>query len=136
MKRFIIDIETDGLSPSVIWCCGIKEIGLDNGLLVRTGFEFQSFLDSNKGSTIYAHNGFKFDYPILRDLWSIDFSDVILADSLVMSRQADPRRQGGNSLKAWGHRLGFPKGLHCDWSQYTEEMVDIASKTSGSQRKP
>jgi len=44
-------------------------------------------------------------------------------DTLVLSRLADPAQEGGHSLRNWGNRLGFPKGEHSDWTQYSEEML-------------
>lgn len=120
-KEFIIDIETDALTPTKIWCCGVKEIG-KLGFLAMSPEELQQVINNNQGAIFYAHNGNRFDYPVLRELWSIDFNGVCLADSVVLSRQANPKRPNGNSLKAWGERLGFPKGDHCDWTQFTPEM--------------
>jgi DNA polymerase-1 len=121
MTEFIIDIETDGLKPSQIWCCGVKEKG-KAGFLAMTAGDLQKVINENKGATFYAHNGNNFDYPILRELWGSDFNGVRLADSLVLSRKANPKRPDGHSLKAWGKRLGFPKGDHSDWSRFTPEM--------------
>ena len=55
-------------------------------------------------------------------MWDIDFGSALLRDSVILSREANPRRIGGHSLAAWGKTLGFPKGDHCDWSAFTPEM--------------
>lgn len=122
MLELILDIETNGLKPDTIWCCGVKVIGEPEGELMMTGPDLQAYIDKHKGAHVYAHNGFRYDYPILRDLWAIDFGDVHLRDSVVMSREANPRRIGGHSLKVWGQTLGFPKGVYSDWTKFTPEM--------------
>ena len=122
MIEIILDIETNGLTPDTIWCCGVKIIGAPKGHLMFDKECLQGFLDFNKGATVYAHNGDRFDFPILRELWNINFDDVHLRDSVKMAREANPKRIGGNSLKALGETLGCPKGDHMDWTQYTPEM--------------
>jgi len=87
-----------------------------------TAEELQCFLDKHKGATVYAHNGRRYDYPILERLWGIDFDHVNLRDSVILSREANPRRIGGHSLKAWGQALGFPKGVYSDWTKFTPAM--------------
>ena len=123
MTEIIIDIETNGLTPDTIWCCGVKKIGEPKGILCLDASALQMYLDYNEGATVYAHNGDRFDYPVLRDLWNIDFGNVVLRDSVKMAREANPKRIGGNSLKALGAALGCPKGEFTDWTGgYTEEM--------------
>jgi DNA polymerase-1 len=121
MTEWIIDIETEGLNPSIIWCCGVKPLGAE-GHLIMTQEGFNHFLSQTKGDTLVAHNGDSFDFPILRRLWGADFSHHVLVDSVKLSRLASPKRVGGNSLANWGALLGFPKGEYSDWSQFTPEM--------------
>jgi DNA polymerase I len=122
VKEIIIDIETDGLQPTQIWCCGVKVVGEPSGLLLRTSEDLQAFLDSNEGAVVYAHNGDRYDYPALEGLWGIDFSRVVLQDTVKMARAASPKRIGGNSLKNLGELVGMPKSSFDDFSEYTEAM--------------
>ena len=117
-NTLIVDIETDGLDPTKIWCCSTNLFGT-----VYTEQEFKDKLSACGVNRIFAHNGIGFDYPILERLWNVDWADYELYDSLVLSRLADPSREGGHSLKQWGETLGFPKGDHTDWSQLSCEMV-------------
>ena len=117
-NTLIVDIETDGLDPTKIWCCSTNLFGT-----VYTEQEFKSKLSACDATTVFAHNGIGFDYPVLERLWNVDWSDYDLYDSLVLSRLADPSREGGHSLRQWGETLGFPKGEHEDWSQLSCEMV-------------
>ena len=121
MRPLILDIETNGFNPDVIWTC-----------VVMYGTEVFEFTDAPSFNNflkelpdhveVFAHNGLSFDYPILSRLWGTDWSRFTLRDSLVMSRLAEPSRVGGHSLAAWGDRLGFPKGDHTDWTRYSPEM--------------
>ena len=54
MTELILDIETNGLKPDTIWCCGIKVIGEPEGELMMTGPELQTYLDKHEGATVYG----------------------------------------------------------------------------------
>ena len=120
-----VDIETDGFNPSVIWCASVCR---DN--------EVKHYLDADSFNgylretdrIIVFHNGHKFDIPILQRLWGSDFSGKPVLDTLVLSMLANPSRDGGHSLRAWGERLGFPKGEHEDWSQLSPQMLDYCAQ--------
>ena len=119
----VIDIETDGLNPSTIWCAVVN----DDVYTSKDTFEF------SQEDTYYAHNGINFDYPVLHRLWDVPVDPQgpcpdNLRDTLVLSRLACPDRAGGHSLASWGNRLGFPKGDHSDWSQYTPEMLSYCKQ--------
>lgn len=119
----VLDIETDGFDPSVIWCVVAKQGTAQTTFTQEQANEFQNYVSERAGATVYAHNGLCFDYPVLRRLWNTDFSGVVLGDTLVLSRLADPSRPGGHSLGAWGTTLGFPKGEHDEWHRYSPEML-------------
>ena len=117
-KTLILDIETDGLDPTKIWCCATN--------LFDTVYDAETFkaqLAAQDVQRIVAHNGIGFDYPVMSKLWGVEWSEYELMDSLVLSRLANPSREAGHSLRQWGARLGFPKGDHEDWSQLSCEMV-------------
>lgn len=102
----LVDIETN-LSHNQIWCCVTKDI--ENG-------EVNVFTDSQKFNSysarfdiLVAHNGLCFDFPVLNRVWGSRITFSRAMDTLVMSRLANPSREGGHSLKAWGEYLGFPK---------------------------
>jgi DNA polymerase I len=117
-KTLILDIETDGLDPTKIWCCATNLFGT-----VYDAETFKAQLAELDVQRIVAHNGIGFDYPVMSKLWDVDWSGYELMDSLVLSRLANPSREAGHSLRQWGERLGFPKGDHEDWSQLSCEMV-------------
>jgi DNA polymerase I len=124
MRTFSCDIETDGLDPSVVWCIAVHNV--DSGQVITfsgtTLGLFKPWMASEVDCLVF-HNGIGFDVPVLTRLCNIDFSDVQIMDTLVMSQLDEPRREGGHSLASWGERLGFDKGDHEDWSKFSEEML-------------
>ena len=116
-----IDIETDGLNPSVIWvaCCrhnGVTEV-------ICNEEDFKKYVSSKGEAKFVFHNGIGFDVPVVARLWNVVLGRSMVIDTLVLSRLADPSKSGGHSLRNWGNILGFPKGDHSDWSQLSEEMI-------------
>ena len=122
MSNYVyIDIETDGLNPSVIWvaCCrhnGVTEV-------ICNEEDFKAYVEGKEEVKWVFHNGIGFDGPVVARLWNFTFPRNSIVDTLVLSRLADPSKSGGHSLRNWGNTLGFPKGDHSDWSQLSEEMI-------------
>jgi DNA polymerase I-like protein with 3'-5' exonuclease and polymerase domains len=123
-KILVLDIETDGLNPTVIWCCAAS-----NGEVYYDAVSFNTFIgDLDTETTLVAHNGLAYDFPVLERLWGVDLSHFPKLDTLVLSRLAKPSREGGHSLKSWGEELGFPKGDYNDWSHLNDEMVSYCKQ--------
>ena len=123
-KILVLDIETDGLKPTVIWCCAAS-----NGEVYYDAISFNAFIrDLDTETTLVAHNGLAYDFPVLERLWGADLSNFPKLDTLVLSRLANPSREGGHSLKSWGVELGFPKGDYNDWSHLNDEMVSYCKQ--------
>jgi DNA polymerase I-like protein with 3'-5' exonuclease and polymerase domains len=118
-----LDIETDGLAPTVIHCVGVAVD--DNDPFVFTDQRaFRRFMSTVSDKTIVAHNGFGFDYPVLERLWNVSFAGWERHDTYIMSMLENPNRDGGHSLSAWGDRLCFPKTEHSDWSAFSKQMAE------------
>tara|TARA_R110002012_G_scaffold82702_2_gene208839 strand:+ start:763 stop:2427 length:1665 start_codon:yes stop_codon:yes gene_type:complete len=84
-----------------------------------------TLLDLLQGSDkIVGQNLIGYDLPVLESLWGVSVAPERIIDTLVLSRLANPQREGGHSLRSWGERLGFPKGDYNDWSQCSQEMVE------------
>ena len=122
MSNYVyIDIETDGLNPSVIWvaCCrhnGVTEV-------ICNEEDFKAYIKGKGEASYVFHNGIGFDVPVVARLWNVVLGRSMVIDTLVLSRLADPSKSGGHSLRNWGNVLGFPKGDHSDWSKLSEEMI-------------
>ncbi len=125
-KILFIDIETNTRHDNIWCCCTFKEG--DNDVKVFTDPE--GFINELNGmDTVCAHNGHGFDYRILSACWGVDFTDYELLDTLVLSRLANPIREGGHSLKNWGSLLGFPKDTFTDFDGgLTDEMIQYCQQ--------
>ena len=108
--NLVIDIEADGLTPTVIFCivavCADtqKVYSFDN-TQIKEGCEFLK-----KANKLIGHNIIGYDLPAILDIEGVDLYDKKLVDTLVLSRLFNPTREGGHGLESWGYRLHFHKG--------------------------
>jgi len=129
MRQIILDIEANGLKPDTIWCVVAKEVehGTTNTFIGDDISEFGDWILYNGITDICGHNIIGYDLPILERLTGFKWEGPV-QDTLVMSRLAHPHREGGHSLSAWGGRLGFEKGEHTDWYNFSWDMVDYCKR--------
>jgi len=124
MRTFSCDIETDGIEATKVWCIAVHNIH-EGDCITFSGSSlnlFKPWLESEADRLIF-HNGISFDVPVLERLMDVDFTDIVIEDTLVLSQLYKPRLDGGHSLSAWGGRLDYEKGDHTDWSKFSEEML-------------
>jgi DNA polymerase I len=122
--RVIFDIETDSLEPTRIWVIVCRDI--DTGeWYVWTESRLREFTEFAKQVTLWVgHNVIAFDIPAIHGLWCRGcISQQSVVDTLVIARTLNYNQPGGNSLEAWGHRLGIHKSSFKDFSKYSEEML-------------
>jgi len=127
MSRLVFDIETDGLDPTRVWVIVTQDI--DSGTVATyVEGQWQAFNTAVREATeVIGHNIIGYDIPACEKLLKTDFSGLKVTDTLVMSRLANPQRDG-HSLQYWGEQLGYPKGEYSDWSKYTPEMVEYCKQ--------
>ena len=114
-----LDIETNGLDPDTIWVAVTMQDGV-----VQEHYTPETLTSAIAGSfKVVGHNLLGFDLPVLEKLWNVFVDKARVEDTLIMSRLANPNREGGHSLANWGETLNFPKGDYSDWSCLTPEMV-------------
>ena len=126
MKQFVLDIEANGLDPDTVWCIVVRQLGHDDSLtwsLDRMP-EFITWLQKQDECELIGHNLIGYDIPVLEKLLSADFSKCKITDTLVMSRLANPSREGGHSLDNWGSVLNCPKGDHNVWDVFSYDMLE------------
>ena len=126
MKQFVLDIEANGLDPDTIWCIVVRQIGHDDSLTWSGDRlpEFITWLQLQDECELIGHNLIGYDIPVLEQLLSADFSKCKITDTLVMSRLANPSREGGHSLDNWGTVLNCPKGDHNVWDVFSYDMLE------------
>ncbi|MBL4940499.1 MAG: hypothetical protein JKY81_02405 [Colwellia sp.] len=88
-----------------------------------------SFMDSC--DTLIFHNGFGYDYSVLRKLHNYEYHGK-KEDTLVLSRLLQPKRKAPfhcpnkkapHSIEAWGYRVGRGKPSFDEWDRFTPEML-------------
>lgn len=132
MKRLFLDIETDGFNPTRIWCVGTVMVEDNKDGTTTEIAKLYTEEERNLFTTLAAqadkvigHNSIHFDFRVLDLLWGIRFEPEQMLDTMVLSQLANPVREGGHSLEAWGRKLSFPK-VEFDpslfYEGYTEEM--------------
>ena len=126
MKQFVLDIEANGLTPDTVWCIVVREIGHDDSLTWSGDRlpEFITWLQLQDECELIGHNLIGYDIPVLERLMNVDFSKCKITDTLVMSRLANPSREGGHSLDNWGTILNCPKGDHNVWDVFSFDMLE------------
>jgi len=148
----LFDLETDGLyhECTQIHCCvaySIEEEKLyrfatDTTLKGVDGDidDMYSFLSN--ATTLIAHNGINFDFPVLKKLnWMWGYNGQVY-DTLLISKlmypnlsmidsnrkKFPPKLIGSHSLKAWGYRVKLSKGDYGEqegaWDVLTQDMLD------------
>jgi DNA polymerase-1 len=126
MRKFVLDIEANGLTPDTVWCIVVREIGQDSSLTWSGDRlpEFITWLQLQDECELIGHNLIGYDIPVLERLMNVDFSKCKITDTLVMSRLANPSREGGHSLDNWGTILNCPKGDHNVWDVFSFDMLE------------
>jgi len=127
MKQFVLDIEANGLDPDTVWCIVVRQLGGHDDSLTWSGDrlpEFITWLQLQDECELIGHNLIGYDIPVLEKLLAVDFSKCKITDTLVMSRLANPSREGGHSLDNWGAILNCPKGDHNVWDVFSYDMLE------------
>jgi DNA polymerase-1 len=123
MKRLAIDIETDDLDATEIWCAVTKDIDTGEVKVWKAANGLRQYISSE--DLLIGHNIISFDLPVLKKLWNLNTDSNPLKDTLIMSRLLNPVLEKGHSLDAWGVRLGLKKGDFSDFDGgLSEDMVD------------
>ena len=130
MKQIVFDIEANGLKPTKVWVIVTQELDTSetNVFSGDTLLSFNDYIAGLGECEIIGHNIIDYDVPVLEELLCTDFSKCKVSDTLVMSRLANPSREGGHSLRNWGDRLNQSKGDHDDWDNYSQDMVDYCKQ--------
>jgi DNA polymerase I-like protein with 3'-5' exonuclease and polymerase domains len=125
--RAVVDIETDSLDATKIHCIVAKDV--DSGRVYPFPPDLlHGFRDWSLGvKQFIMHNGLTFDAPVLNRLLGTRIKVNQVIDTLILSQLFNPIREG-HSLKAWGERLGFPKGEVETFEVYTPDMLEYCKQ--------
>lgn len=131
----IIDIETDPIPATQIYCAVVKTYDGKETWKFRPSDlgALKDFIDEknkNPKTVWVGHNVLGFDAPTLNRLLgtNIDLRSCCV-DTMVLSYLFKPNFKGGHSLNAWGKRLKFEKIDFSDFSSgFSEEMLTYCER--------
>jgi DNA polymerase I len=123
-KYIYIDIETDDLDASIIWCAVAKTLHNDQIYRLVGHSNIKAFIESHPNAIWVGHNALSFDIPVINRLVGTNINLDNVVDTLVLSYLYDPHMVGGHSLKAWGERLKHAKIDFHDFSCFSETMLE------------
>lgn len=122
LKSWILDLEANGLQPTVIHCVVLREVTTDEVLTFLSSDGLQHTLD--ECNLVIGHNIIAYDYYYLNKLWGITLPQERIVDTLILSHLYNYNLEGGHSLEAWGERLGIPKIPYIGgWEVLTPSML-------------
>ena len=121
---YAIDIETDSLDATVIWCMCWENIKTKQKGRCIGKEECLKFFEETKGSIYVGHNILKFDAPTLNRIAGTRLVTSQLGDTLVLSTLYSPSINQGHSLGVWGTRLGHQKIEFNDFTRLSPEMIE------------
>lgn len=126
-KRAILDCETDGLLEDYtrVWC--VSTLDYDTGYIKTFDFRnnFEGLKDLvNSYDIIVGHNLISFDRQVLQDKLGITIPISKIHDTLVLSRLANPMREGGHSLDNLGQLCHCPKTKFNDFGRFSQQMLN------------
>ena len=125
MTTYILDIETNALDATTIWCVVLKKLN-EPEFITATRASDLSFLTSD--DVFIAHNGVEFDIPVLNRVWKTGIKIVQVFDTLILSRLFNPNREGGHALRSWGKRLAFEKMDFDNYETFSKDMVEYCRR--------
>lgn len=147
MRSCVIDIEATGLPKDMIdfsslpygllksakiWVVSVEDVETGETFTAEKENITRDWLDKTLKPYHYiiAHNGMKYDFPMLMlfDLWdysvaymggydTLNGRDARFVDTAILSRLSNPDRLGGHSLEVWGKRVGEYK------TDYREQCI-------------
>lgn len=122
MKVLVSDIETDGLSPTVIHMIGVLDYASDDFIDYNGETLVDGLCEVDECDILMVFNK-NYDIKYVKKLTEnvITFKDVVVVDVLALSRKYVDFLPN-HKLETWGEYLGFPKGDFNDWSKYSPEM--------------
>ena len=129
MSYAVVDIETT-LDHRTIHGAGVTLVSGDGTTTSKWCDSVQSLASMLSGvSHVVGHNIIGFDLPVLANVWGYSLAaEVRVTDTLVMSRLANPNREGGHSLRNLAEQAG--QNLKQDFAvedfdgPVTQQMID------------
>jgi DNA polymerase I-like protein with 3'-5' exonuclease and polymerase domains len=132
--RIALDIETN-LAHDKIWICSTYNVDTkETKKWLSPTNEFQNYIQT--ADLLIAQNGIGFDFPVLNRVWNTRITLKQTRDTLVLSRLANPSREGGHSLGKLATLVGrtkkefddFDGGLTTEMAEYCQMDAEICGE--------
>jgi len=128
LRLSVVDIETDPIPATRIWCIVVREVG-SNEHLVWDESNLEKFKEYAKDVDYWiAHNGIGFDIPTLNRLLGTELDLRKVIDTFVVSRTVNYPGFQTHSLDELGESVGVKKIKFNDFSKYTAEMLKYCKR--------
>lgn len=123
------DIEADDLRNEAtrIHCVCVENIQTSTRLEFFDSASLDTWL-SEDDRILIGHNFLAYDAPVLNRLWGCRIKASKVIDTFILSQMYSPAMSGGHALEAWGERLGYEKGDHSDFSQFSKDMLEYCRR--------
>lgn len=119
MKRYVIDIETDGIHATKIHCLSYCDLETKKVGSITNYAEIKHFV-LQKDIEIICHNGIRYDKPTLERLLNIKIKARVI-DTLPLSWYLETSRKK-HGLEEYGEEFGVLKPKVTDWSDQPIEV--------------
>lgn len=119
-----IDIETDDLDATTIWCAVTYEFATKQTHRLIGHDDLCGYIQAHPTAIWCGHNALSFDVPTCNRLLGTRIPTTRVLDTLVLSYLYHPGLPGGHSLAAWAQRFGLKKGDYNDFTQFTDAMLN------------
>jgi DNA polymerase-1 len=124
MTEVILDIETDDLNATKVYCIVAKDISSGKIYSWKESGCYNEFPNFAKTVTKFImHNGISFDAPTLNRLVGTKIRLSQVEDTLLLSQMENPVRDNGHSLASFGLEFGYPKLPSPSFDSFSEEML-------------
>lgn len=149
MRRLLFDLEGNGLLPEItkVHCLGTADVDTGERSIFGPN-EIENALEQlASADVLIAHNGLRYDFPVLEKLYGFQVPLEKKRDTLVIARLKYPDIKdsdsklnaarikagqpplgelfGSHSLRAWGERLRIAKGdFEGPWDAWSQAMQD------------
>ena len=126
-RRIVCDVETDSLTPTLVWCIVCKDVDTKEVFSFwrpdENGFEFHTF--AKTVDTWIGHYFIRFDYwTVLRKFFpQVKINAESIVDTCVLSKLFNYKRIGGHGLESWGETLGIKKPEIQDFNSVDKEAI-------------
>ena len=118
MKKYIFDIETDGIHATKIHCLSYYDLETDQVGSFTEYSDIAAFV-TQEDIMLIAHNGVRYDIPTLKRILGIDIKAVVI-DTLPLSWTLYPNNKK-HGLEVWGEYFGIKKPEIADWENLSLE---------------